>query len=556
MAIACLAIFIVALGIRLPGIGWGLKNEFHNQSYHPDEPLIFDFAHHTNLYGEPNEHQYYNYGTLYYAVLRTAEAVGVATGKVRPPTTLLPYTEATPQQWDATNTYSSQSILAGRYASAIAGAATAVLIFLILSQWTTLIGALAGAALIAFSPAHVEHSRFQTVDIVSLFFVTLATWACLRMLRDEVKDPKRWMVEVCVAAALAGCAASTRYSDILMIFPVWAVLAIRRPKRWLPMALIAGVIAVIAFCLTTPGSITDTQYFLDNQQFQASHANEGHGLVFAGRPSGFIFHIYEMMIGIGALPVLLGLGGLVFAAYKKHVWAWVVLAYFIPYYITIGVLHVMFLRYDFPLYVAVAVGFGYAVSAVQRRIARPSNARLAAVGIAFLCLVGIESEQSGIRGAALFTKWMASTDPRDEAGQHVKDLASQIPKMDIGFVGESPWFFTAPVIKDGDYLQFHPEEAESYLAKTQNPKVLSLMSGQLPMFVTIGSYQIEDGQRLKDRTDLDPDDAKNVATNVAMFSALNRIYNVDQVYGQGGPTLHDLEYIRPTIWIYKRKDLP
>ena len=556
MALACLAIFIVGLGIRLPGIGWGLKNEFHNQSYHPDEPLIFDFSHHTNLYGEPNEHQYYNYGTLYYAVLRTAEAVGVATGKVTPPSVLLPYTEATSQQWDEANTYSSQSILAGRHASAIAGAATASLIFLILCQWTTFIGALAGAAVIAFSPAHVEHSRFQTVDIVSLFFVTLATWACLRMLRGGLKDSKQWMIDVCIAATLAGCAASTRYSDILMVFSVWAVLIIRRPQRWITMALIAGVVAVVAFCITTPGSITDTQYFLENQQFQAAHANEGHGLVFAGRPSGFIFHIYEMIVGIGALPVILGLAGLGYAAVKRHAWAWVALAYFIPYFITIGILHVMFLRYDFPLYLGVAVGFGYVISAIQSRVQSPSAARLAAIGIAFLCLIGIESEQSGIRGAALFTKWMTSTDPRDEAAQHVKDLARQIPNMDIGFVGESPWFFTAPVIKDADYLQFHPAEAPAYLAKTQSPKVLSLMSGELPMFVTIGSYQIEDGQRLKDRTDLDPDDAKNVATNVAMFNALNRIYNVDQVYGEGGPTLHDLEYIRPTIWIYKRKDLP
>ena len=71
-----LVIFIIALAIRLPGIGWGLKNDLHNQSYHPDEPLIFDFVHRTNLFRGPTEREYYNYGTLYYAVLRTAETVG------------------------------------------------------------------------------------------------------------------------------------------------------------------------------------------------------------------------------------------------------------------------------------------------------------------------------------------------------------------------------------------------------------------------------------------------------------------------------------------------
>ncbi len=36
-----LLVFLAALAIRLPGIGWGLKNDLHNQSYHPDEEVIY-----------------------------------------------------------------------------------------------------------------------------------------------------------------------------------------------------------------------------------------------------------------------------------------------------------------------------------------------------------------------------------------------------------------------------------------------------------------------------------------------------------------------------------
>lgn len=557
IAVLFIAVFLVALAIRLPGIGWGLKNDLHNQSYHPDEPLIFDFAHHSNIYGTPDEHEYYNYGTLYYAILRASEGIGAATGQITKPTALLTWTEATPKQWDDINAYSSESILWGRIASALAGAATAALVFLILIRWTTLIGAVAGASVIAFSPAHVEHSRFQTVDIISLFFVTLATWACLRMLRDELRDPKQWMIEVCMAAALAGFAASTRYSDILMLLPVWAVLIIRRPERWPLMALLAGVVAIAAFIITTPGTITDTQYFIANQQYQASHANEGHGLVFVGRPSGFIFHLYEMVVGIGPLPVVMGLAGLVYAAAKKRAWVWVALAYFIPYYITIGILHVMFLRYDFPLYLGVALGFGFAISAIQRRLPAPLTARVSAAAIAVFCLVGLESGQSGIRGVAQFTTWMTSIDPRDQAGRYIKDLAKTTPNLDVGFPGDSPWFYTTPIVKDADYLYFQPQDIRAaYLGKTKDPKAVPLTSGQYPMYVTLSSYEIEDAQRLKDRTDLDPADEANVQSNLALYRALNEAYNLDKTFGGNGPALHDLEYIHPTIWIYKRKDLP
>ena len=580
--ILCIVIFLFAFGIRLIGIGWGLRNDLHNQSYHPDEPLIFDFVHHSNLYRGPGEHEYYNYGTLFYAILRASEAIGVATGNITAPPSLSLADVHSPQDWDAINAYSSQCILWGRYASAAAGAGTVVVVFVILAEWTTVLGALAGAALICFSPAHVEHSRFQTVDIISLFLVSLATLACLRLLKLDPGQPKKWIPGLTIAAVLTGCAASTRYSDILMILPIWAVLTIRwwqqfrassggkpspialwrlnkaaaareawlRTYPWKLLGLYAGVIAVIAFVITTPGSVTDTSYFLEVQKFQANHANTGHGLVFVGRPSAFLFHIYEMMVGITAPAVILALLGLIYGVYRKRAWIAVALAYFIPYFITIGILKVMFLRYDFPLYLGIALGFGYAISLIQRRLPMPA----VAAGVAALCLLGIENPQAGLRGTALFTKWMTDTDPRDEAGQYLIDLAKTTPGMDVGFVGESPWFYTAAVVKDADFLEFQtPEFRQRYMASTHDPHVQSFMAGGYPMYATISSYQIEDGQRLRGRTDLDPDDAANVALNNRLWDRLNELYSIDRVFGGDGPTIHDLEYVRPTVWVLKRR---
>jgi hypothetical protein len=37
-------VFLFAFLIRLPGITWGLPNALHNQSYHPDEQVIFSYS--------------------------------------------------------------------------------------------------------------------------------------------------------------------------------------------------------------------------------------------------------------------------------------------------------------------------------------------------------------------------------------------------------------------------------------------------------------------------------------------------------------------------------
>jgi hypothetical protein len=275
--------------------------------------------------------------------------------------------------------------------------------------------------------------------------------------------------------------------------------------------------------------------------------------VFIGRPSGFIFHLYELMIGMTGAGVVIGLAGLLYGAFRRHAWAWVVLAYFIPYYITIGILGVMFLRYGFPLYLGVAVGFGYAISCVQRRW----KSTLLAGGLAFVALVGVESPQAGMRGAYLFTKWMTEIDPRDAAGQYLKDLSASDPNLDVGLLANAPYFWNAAIIKDEAVLEYQPPSVKAaYLAATHDPKVVSLLSGKLPEYLTFSSYEIEDALRLNGRNDIDMQYWNDVDMVLQKLQAVHQRYRIVAEYGEDGPKLHDLEYIRPTVYVLKRNDLP
>ena len=534
------------------GIGWGLKNELHNDSYHPDEPVIFDYIHKSHVYRGPKETEYYNYGTLFYAIVRASEAVGTAVGQIHKPESLDIADVHSPDQWDQLNAYASEAILWGRYASAFFGALTCVVIFLILRRFAATLGALAGAALVAFgTPAHIEHSRFQTVDAISMFFVALGTLAALRLLRSELATQKGWWGAIALAAAIAGCAASTRYSDALLLLPIWTALAIRRPRNWPIMALAAAAIAVAAFCVTTPGFVTDHDYFMSNLQYQAAHVDNELTVVFVGRPPGYIYHTELLMIGIGYGAVVIGLAGLLYAAIKRHAWAWVTLAFFIPYFISIAILHSMFLRYGFPLYVGIAIGFGYTISAIQLR----SNMKWLAGLVALLALIGVESPQSGIRGVVAFTGWMMGTDPRDEAGQYLKDIAAQHPGLEVGLVAP-PYFTTPAVLKDGEFIYYNPDVGANLIKRSHDPHVTAVSHLHTPPYVTYSNYEFEDAQRLKSVPDLPPQFVESTKNFNDFYDWLHTVYNEDKVFGQNGPSVPDLQYIRPEVTVLKRKDLP
>jgi len=94
------------------------------------------------------------------------------------------------------------------------------------------------------------------------------------------------------------------------------------------------------------------------------------------------------------------------------------------------------------------------------------------------------------------------------------------------------------------------------LGQTRDPHVVPFASGDIPRYATYSSYENEDGQRLKDRTDLSDDASREVKANVNMFASVDKYYNTIATFGGDGPTIHDLEYIHPKIWVLKRNDVP
>lgn len=546
-------IFAVALGLRLIGIGWGLKNDLHYQSYHPDELLNWAMAQQI----KPAEGDFapgaYNYPSLYLLMLRVASDVVAGYGGA-----------PDPKNEDAVWAYVSKCHLAGRLLNAVAGALTAMFCYFVLRRFVNLFGACMGAALVAFAPAHTVHSRFQTVDVMSVMFVA----ACLvfvARLFDDGLDARQKLKAAAWAGAMAGLAGGTKYTSGLIFLAIVGALVLLRPAGWPKTLALAAAVAAAVFVATTPGAVVDSARFWRDFKYEMAHTSTGHGLSFVGYPSGFYFQIVNLMTGIGAIAVLLAFAGFFVGLRTRQRWLLATLFFAVPYYVLIGRAEVMFMRYTFPLYPVLALGFGYMMAYAHEQKGRLLFGSL----LGILGIGGVEPS-AGLRTSLIMSSWMAGEDPRDAA---VRALREKIKPNDTVGIARDPWYWTPPFYKNTALgpANATAEQRFQYLREARDPRVefylppnindrfdwdKRLLTNLKPDFVSITSIEAYDVTRLQAVKGLPPDVQLQVDRAKEFFEIVRRDYEPFIASGGGGPFLDDMAYIRPQVEIWKRKSKP
>ena len=214
------------------------------------------------------------------------------------------------------------------------------------------------------------------------------------------------------------------------------------------------------------------------------------------------------------------------------------------------------MRYTFPLTVGLAAGFGYAVTAAQRRKGwGPATIAGAIVGLG-----GIPG--GGLRDAATLTVGMVGEDPRDAAGRSLR--ADPQP---VG-LARDPWYWSATLVPDGanprrqlwPYLQGEivasasppivypttPEATQTYF----DPRVFDAK----PARIALSNFEVDYPERLRGRRDLPPDVAGRVAAANAWVDRLKAEYGPETVFANGSPYgIEDMDYVRPVVTIWKRR---
>lgn len=565
-------LFVLCFAFRLVGIGWALPNDLHNQTFHPDETFIVrNYAYRLEpglLKLTPGN---YNYPTLYPLMLRVAGDMATTYSGTEQPTP--PASVQSPQELESylvkVGRHERLVNVAGRVISSLAGAGTAVVVFLFLIQISGFLGALFGGVLMGIAPAFLVHSRFQTVDVTSTFFFALALYYAVKILtrpgEDVLEVPYQKLA--LLSGLFAGLSAGTKYTGILALLALWTALAIRKPAKAGTAALFALGLSVVVFLLTTPGALLDTARFMKGVSIETAHMEQGHGYAFVGTPPGFIYQIGNLLTGIGPLAALIGLAGLIYGAARKRPWAWVLLAAILPYYLLIGRSQVKFIRYGLPLFPAVCIGFGYAVGASARR------PRLKAIGVGLgvlallggdsLAFAGIQKETyarcldlrfGGLYGAIKYTGYMTAEHPQDEAARYLKSQAAAGQCKVVG-IFRHPWFWTVPVIPDANFLYTESDHMISELASVAtNPQVQYAVMQPPADHVAWTAFEVDPLRAAEKAPSGIPDEQKGDFPQLdALMNRIQSEYTVEKTFGGDTPDVEDLMYIHPRVEVLKLK---
>ena len=531
-------VFAIALLIRVIGIGWGLKNDLHHQSLHPDEDDILTYSQGVQPAQLKFTPGFYNYGTLYLTELRIASDF------------VTTYTGA-PKQNDIDSywAWASRCHLAGRVLTAIAGSVTVLLVFLLgLRLWGLLPG-LIGAGLLAVSPGHVVHSRFQTVDVTGAMWAFVAIYLSVLAYERRDESPKKWLQLIALAGAGAGLSAGVKYTGgIALLSVLLAIYLAKRPKDML----VAAATFVVAFLVSTPGIVLDSARFMQGFKYEMAHTASGHGLVFAGTAPGYIFQLGNLQTATSLCAVLLGIAGLAFGIRRRDPAIALLAVFIVPYYLVIGHSEVKFLRYTLPLLAPLSLTAAYAFSIAQGNL---TWKRITAVAT-ILAIGGIP--MGGLRSVAVASGFMLNEDPRDAAARYLKSKGD----VTVGFPRD-PWYWSPTVFLDSAAQRMMPwPKRRELMMEASQPKVVHVLDdagnptifsealiGLKPEYISFSSFEYGPAKRLFGA------DLPEVKQVEAFDKALQAGYVLDKVFGDPQYEIEDMQYIQPAVSIWKRKDL-
>jgi hypothetical protein len=299
--ILVLLLILLALGVRLGGISFGLP-----YVYHVDEARFADISL-KYLRGDPNPH-FFHVPSLYsYLVAATWEgayAVGKILGRFRTREDLLGRIDGDP----------SLLYLLGRLLTVLMSVLTVYVMFVLGKRmYGVRAGALAALFLI-FSLEFNRASHYMNPDGPMILFLVLSflfVWNVYE--RGRTRD-------YVLAGLFAGLAFSTKYGGHVLFIPLLMAHAFRgydakKPALRIlfsPPLISAGLAFVLAFLAGTPYAALDFPTFWSDFRWQAGHLYEFGHYGSAASVSVPLFYLrYGFLENLGAVVQFLALGGLI-----------------------------------------------------------------------------------------------------------------------------------------------------------------------------------------------------------------------------------------------------
>jgi len=364
--LALLGILLLALGLRLTGISFGLDLDESARVFlggHKDERGMALDVQAGFLRGDLHPRSYLFRGPGGFVLFGAADAVVVA-GQ-----TLL-----REQSWNdvLADLERNPSLvhLVHRSLSALAGVLSVLMLFTILRREFDVQSALAASLFLSTSYLHVRSSQFGAVDVLWGLAMLASLDQMLRLIRDPRPGRYVW------SGLLIGVTTSIKYFGALLVPPLLVAHVLARaearrgahPPPGHARALLALAVCPLGFLLLFPGVFVAASDFVGHLRHDlellAPRAELGTPL------RGLVHHLrYTFAIGLGEPVFVLALAGLVLAWRRGSAGRFLVLSLLLlaptPFLSRIPIL-----RYGLALLVWLAAPAGIALAAWLRRMPR------------------------------------------------------------------------------------------------------------------------------------------------------------------------------------------
>lgn len=330
------SITLIALLIRLWGVSFGLPYE-----YHIDEHFYYPYAWAMGQ-GRFNLPDQSHGPSLYLGLLLIAQQAAHVI--VRPDLT-------SAQFGKLIVTDPGLALLAGRLVSALAGALTVPIVFLLARRYRDARTGLFAAAIMTVVFFHVRDSHFGVPDAVMVLFTALTAWLALRAF-----DTHRTL-DFLLAGFFAGQTAAAKYTSALIFVPViLAVIATRRRLLtsgvWLHMA---GLGFIVGFVSGYPNILLNFPAFVKDISFLWIRVGSGfEGWRIVPDDSGW-FYLFTLTWSIGLPMMILSAVGLLEAMARRYAKGWLLISFPVIYFAAMSASRGHFGRYMLPVLPFLAV---------------------------------------------------------------------------------------------------------------------------------------------------------------------------------------------------------
>lgn len=563
------ALALLALGLRVWGLSWGLPNAGRYYPYHPDESVLLQAVSNLNPLWGDFDPSFFNYGSFYLILCRLAydlTAPFLGWGGV-------------PQPFDPNFPHRvadfAHVLLVGRWVAVLLGVGTVLLTYHLGRRLYSERAGWIAAGFLALAPMPVLLGHYMAVDVPTAFFTTATLLYAAGALRAA--DTKQAGKLLIIAGAMTGLAIGTKYSSFPVAFsllvPAWQLSRSGAPGakgKAIGALAAAGAACVVAFLLATPGALSNSSRFLADVLLELGLNKEGQGMVFKATPPAMLYHLgISLPVGLEWPLYLLCLGGFAVSLRQRKPEDVLLWLFILPYFLLLAPAERKYLRYVVPLVPPLLL-------LAARWIDTGLAGRRAGVWAAVGAVAGCVALASTVAHLGLLT----AEDPRDAAAAYLKQQAKP---EDIVALGADPFFYTPPIhpatgtVKRALFFggppiwdavpegQVRPEVFQLPEFRVLSPSSLEntgpLPVAQLekhhPRFVILSDYEYEDPERIRRA---DPSFTHGI---LELETVLGKEYHLAKefrprpsllgfTWWRSGIPPHDWRYYMPTVRIWER----